>query len=138
MKATLRVRMLVFILGCFLCYGVKARTTRMTGWRWFDESTMPDAERRVVLRRVKGARCRLTLRPIQRHVPQVRLPRPMQFTQRQTLLEWGFLAAMVGLCSGLTALQYRWTGELAHAEVQRLRGNLTGQSQLLAQDFDNE
>src|SRR4051794_9067606 len=70
--------------------------------------------------------------------PPVRLPRPMQFTQRQTLLEWGFLAAMVGLCSGLTALQYRWTGELARAEVQRLRGNLTGQSQLLAQDFDNE
>ena len=62
----------------------------------------------------------------------------MPFTHPQTRIEWGFLAAMVVLCGALTALQYHWTGELAHAEVARLRGNLSEQSQLLTRDFDDE
>ena len=62
----------------------------------------------------------------------------MHFTQRQTRIEWAFLAAMVVLCSGLTALQYRWTGELARAEVVRLRANLGEQSQLVVRGFDDE
>ena len=62
----------------------------------------------------------------------------MASQQRHTRIEWGFLAAMVVLCSVLTVLQYRWTGELAHAEVMRLRGNLGEQSQLLVRDFDDE
>ena len=62
----------------------------------------------------------------------------MHFPQRQTRIEWAFLAAMVVLCGGLTALQYHWTGELAQAEVVWLRSNLNEQAQLLARDFDEE
>ncbi len=45
---------------------------------------------------------------------------------------------MVLLCGALTVLQYRWTGELARAEVARLRKNLNEQAQLLTRDFDDE
>ena len=45
---------------------------------------------------------------------------------------------MVVLCATLTALQYRWTGALARAEMERLRGNLGEQTQQLARAFDAE
>ena len=40
------------------------------------------------------------------------------------------------LCVILTALQYRWTGEVSRAETARLRLSLAEQSQALANEFD--
>ena len=62
----------------------------------------------------------------------------MQFAPRQTRLEWVFLATVMVLCGALTALQCRWTGELARAEVKRLRDDLSDQSQRLTWGFDEE
>jgi len=62
----------------------------------------------------------------------------MPLASRHTRIEWAFLAAMAVLCTVLSILQYRWTAELAHAEVAQLRGNLNEQSHRLAQSFDDE
>jgi signal transduction histidine kinase len=62
----------------------------------------------------------------------------MHLASRHTRIEWAFLAAMAVLCTGLSILQYRWTGELARAEIARLRGNLNEQAHLLVQSFDEE
>ncbi len=40
--------------------------------------------------------------------------------------------------SGLTVLQYRWTGEIANAEMTRLRADLDVQSRAFASAFDTE
>ena len=60
-------------------------------------------------------------------------PRP-----KQTLIEWGFVAFLLVLCGILTALQYRWTGDVSRAEAARLRAGLAGQAQALARAFDTE
>ncbi|MEA3210590.1 MAG: hypothetical protein QOE70_3647 [Chthoniobacter sp.] len=60
-------------------------------------------------------------------------PRP-----KHNYIEWGFVVLMVVLCATLTALQYRWTGEVARAEMTRLGGNLRDQAQLLGRAFDSE
>src|SRR5687768_5811577 len=53
-------------------------------------------------------------------------------------IEWGFVAFLVVACAILTALQYRWTGEIAQSEAARLRANLEEQSQQLCAAFDAE
>lgn len=45
---------------------------------------------------------------------------------------------MVALCATLTVLQYRWTGELARAELGRLAESLRQQAELMAGSFDVE
>jgi hypothetical protein len=50
---------------------------------------------------------------------------------RQNWIEWGFLAFLLVLCAVLTALQYRWTGEVSRAEAARLRAGLADQAQSL-------
>ena len=62
----------------------------------------------------------------------------MNVRPKQSLIEWGFVALLLLLCGILTVLQYRWTGEVARAETTRLRGNLAGQAQALAREFDTE
>ncbi|HSI15990.1 MAG TPA: HAMP domain-containing sensor histidine kinase [Chthoniobacter sp.] len=62
----------------------------------------------------------------------------MHLASRHTRIEWAFLAAMAVLCTGLSILQYHWTGELARAEIAQLRSNLNEQSRLLVQSFDDE
>lgn len=52
--------------------------------------------------------------------------------------EWLFMAALVLLCGILTAVQYRWTGDLARAEAERLGGNFAGRVQQLCQELDAE
>ena len=52
--------------------------------------------------------------------------------------DWLFAGVMFLLCVGLTALQYRWTGEIANAEMTRLRADLEVQSRALARAFDTE
>jgi hypothetical protein len=60
----------------------------------------------------------------------------MKIPRRQNLIEYGFVAAMLLLCGTLTALQYRWTGELADAEAERLRASLQEQARRLTWAFD--
>ncbi len=57
---------------------------------------------------------------------------------RQTLIEGGFVVFLLVLCGILTALQYRWTGELSRAALERTRTNLADQAQLLGRAFDAE
>jgi len=52
--------------------------------------------------------------------------------------DWVLGGFMLLLCAGLTVLQYRWTGEIANAELIRLRGNLDEQARALARSFDTE
>lgn len=49
---------------------------------------------------------------------------------------WLFIAALAGLCAILAAVQHRWTGELARAEVNRLVDGFKQQAQQLCDDFD--
>lgn len=53
-------------------------------------------------------------------------------------VESGFLASLFALCLLLTALQYRWTGEVGRAEAARLRASLSEQGSALARAFDTE
>lgn len=62
----------------------------------------------------------------------------MSPASRHTRIEWAFLAALAVLCTVLSLLQYRWTGELARAEIAQLRSNLGEQARLLTQNFDDE
>lgn len=62
----------------------------------------------------------------------------MKLRPRIQWIEWGFVVFLALVCAILTALQYRWTGEIAKAEMTRLRGNLEEQSQLLCRAFDSE
>lgn len=45
--------------------------------------------------------------------------------------EWAFLGLLLALCAVLAVLQFRWTGELAEAEIARLGGK----EKELAEDF---
>lgn len=58
--------------------------------------------------------------------------------QKASLIEWGFVVFLLLLCAALTMLQFRWTGEIARGEAERLRGNLEGQAAALGRDFDAE
>ena len=62
----------------------------------------------------------------------------MRTLRKTILIEWGFVAFLLVLCGILTALQYRWTGEVSRAEAARLRAGLAEQAQTLARDFDTE
>ncbi len=62
----------------------------------------------------------------------------MSARKRQTYADWMFGGLMFVLCAGLTVLQYRWTGEIANAELMRLRSDLDEQSRALARAFDAE
>ncbi|MES2439553.1 MAG: HAMP domain-containing sensor histidine kinase [Verrucomicrobiota bacterium] len=57
---------------------------------------------------------------------------------RRSRVEMIFIIAMVVLCGGLTILQYRWTGGLAQAEMDRMSGSLANQAKLVAGAFDRE
>ena len=48
------------------------------------------------------------------------------------------MAFLLVLCVILTALQYRWTGEVSRAEAARLRAGLVEQAQALTRAFDAE
>ncbi len=58
--------------------------------------------------------------------------------RKQTFIEWTVIAFMLALCVGLTGLQYRWTGEVANAEVTRLRAVVEDQVRNFVRDFDGE
>ena len=52
--------------------------------------------------------------------------------------DWAFGGVMFALCAVLTILQYRWTGQIAAAEMSRLRANLDAQARAMARAFDAE
>lgn len=54
------------------------------------------------------------------------------------LYERGFLILLVILCLTLTALQYRWTGQISTAETERIGRNLKDSLQTLCLRFDSE
>jgi signal transduction histidine kinase len=56
----------------------------------------------------------------------------------QIRLEWALLGGIVLVCAGLSALQYRWTGEVSRAERARLLSGLNEQVVRLARDFHEE
>lgn len=62
----------------------------------------------------------------------------MSVRQKIPYADWLLGSFMFLLCAGLTVLQYRWTGEVARAEMSRLRGNLAEQARALAREFDAE
>ena len=45
---------------------------------------------------------------------------------------------MLALCASLTALQFRWAGEVARVETARLTANLGAQLQQVGTTFDAE
>ena len=50
--------------------------------------------------------------------------------------EWSFIAVLAVLCGILTVMQYRWTGDLARAESERLGANFGDRVQAIANEFD--
>jgi signal transduction histidine kinase len=62
----------------------------------------------------------------------------MSTAVKHNYADWMFGALMFLLCAGLTVLQYHWTGEIANAELVRLRADLDEQSRAMARAFDAE
>ena len=56
----------------------------------------------------------------------------------QNRLELALLGLIAVVCSGLSILQYRWTGEVSRAERARLESGLNEQVLRLARAFDDE
>lgn len=52
--------------------------------------------------------------------------------------EWLFVVTMVGVCGALAVLQYRWTGDVARAEITLMRESLSQQAGQLCTAFDAE
>jgi len=65
------------------------------------------------------------------------LSRKMRNT-RQRWRGWLEIGAMVALCGVLSALQYRWIGEVSVAERERLQASLQSGLNRLSQDFNDE
>ena len=61
----------------------------------------------------------------------------MRALQRSTLY-WMILALVAVLCCLLAIVQYRWTGELARADHERLRNGLQSALNILSRDFNAE
>ena len=55
----------------------------------------------------------------------------------QTVIEWGFIALLAGVCLLLSLLQYHWTGEVSRAEAERLRAGLDEQAREFCNAFDS-
>src|ERR1043165_1876011 len=51
-------------------------------------------------------------------------------------IEWAFVVLLAVLCAILTALQYRWTGQISRAEASRLAGGLTDRAEQMCRAFD--
>ena len=85
-----------------------------------------------MLRSVKAGRPRLTVMHNAGLIPTVNT------VGKHNIVEWSFVLAMIGICATLTALQYRWTGELARAETAQLRANSKERAALLCRAFDTE
>ncbi len=63
---------------------------------------------------------------------------PMHPGPNRNRSEWLFVVTMVGVCGTLAVLQYRWTGDVARAEMTLMRDSLSRQAGELCKDFDAE
>ena len=61
----------------------------------------------------------------------------MRVFPKSAAAEWGFIALLVLLCAALTALQYRWTGEISRAEAERLRAGVQTGAESFTKSFDD-
>jgi signal transduction histidine kinase len=59
-------------------------------------------------------------------------------TERREWTSWAGVSLLVLLCSVLAILQYRWIGEVANAERQRLQEDLQSRLNLLRRGFDDQ
>ena len=57
---------------------------------------------------------------------------------KQTLIEEGFIAALLLICISLTLLQYHWTSQVSVATTDRVRNGFTEQVRQLGRAFDDE
>jgi signal transduction histidine kinase len=55
----------------------------------------------------------------------------------QTFIEWGFITLLAAVCLVLSYLQYDWTGQVSHAEGERLRAGLDEQVRQFCYAFDS-
>jgi signal transduction histidine kinase len=62
----------------------------------------------------------------------------LETDQRQTMLSWLFVGALIVLCGVLGVLQYRWIGEVTDAARDRLRAGLQANLGLLSREFNSE
>jgi signal transduction histidine kinase len=58
--------------------------------------------------------------------------------KQRAWLSWVCVSVLVVLCSVLAVLQYRWIGEVANAEQDRLRGDLQSRLGLLRRSFNDQ
>ncbi len=70
--------------------------------------------------------------------PFINFQHPMIAHHKPNWIDWGFVVFLALVCTVLAALQYRWTGEIARAELTRLRTSLSEQSRFLCHAFDAE
>jgi signal transduction histidine kinase len=61
----------------------------------------------------------------------------MRVSRRGTLY-WAVLSSVAVLCCALAVMQYRWTGELARAERERLRNGLQAALNIVSREFNTE
>lgn len=55
---------------------------------------------------------------------------------KPTVVEWGLVALLAVLCTILSGLQYRWTGEVSRVEAERLRAGINLWAQQFCRAFD--
>jgi signal transduction histidine kinase len=55
----------------------------------------------------------------------------------QTHAEWGFIVLIAVLCTVLSLLQYRWTGQVSRAEAEHLRVGISEEAQQFCHVFDS-
>jgi signal transduction histidine kinase len=58
--------------------------------------------------------------------------------KQRAWLSWACVSVLVVLCGVLAVLQYRWIGEVANAEQDRLRGELQSRLGLLRRSFNDQ
>jgi len=58
--------------------------------------------------------------------------------KQRAWLSWACVSVLVVLCGVLAVLQYRWIGEVAKAEQDRLRGELQSRLELLRRSFNDQ
>jgi hypothetical protein len=58
--------------------------------------------------------------------------------EKRAWLSWAGITLLLILCAILAALQYRWIGEVAHAEHQRLREDLESRLNLLRRSLNDD